>query len=212
MSRVAGLVIGAIAIASSAGAQAIGAGLGAAYALREVQQPSTERRDGMAGEARLLVRLGRAELDFRYLQGRLGRQGTTSLDLVEGQVALNIFLLPWTYLGVGPRVRSYAAGGPAERWVAWQGHAGLSAALLGPAARGYLQLSRTFAGSVNLPASFDPGQGFEAGLVAHLPPLWARLGYRLDHGGAGGGARIDTVELFVLTLGIGDPGCFCRRP
>lgn len=205
MRRFVALALGTVAVAGAAQAQAIGGGLGAAYVSREVQRPTGERLSGLAGEGQVALRVRKAGLKLRYLQGRVGRDGGSNYDLVEGQAALSVFPLPWAYLGVGPLVRSYSAGGLVERWVSWEGHLGLTTGIVGPAVRGYLELARTVAGSVNLPARFDPGQGFEAGLLARLPPLWARLGYRLDHGGAGGGARVETVELFVLRLGIGNP-------
>lgn len=205
MIRILAAALSAALAVMPARAQTAGMGLGAAYVAREVQEPSGERLTGPAAVGQLSLRAWKTALDARYLRGWLRPDSGPTLDLVQGQAVVSAFPVPWAYLGAGPLVRTYSTGGPVERWVAWQGHVGFTAGMLGSVVRGYLELSRTLAGSVNLPARFDPGQGFEAGVVARLSPLWARLGYRVDHGGAGGGARVDTTELLFLSIGIGPP-------
>jgi hypothetical protein len=70
--------------------------------------------------------------------------------------------------------------------------------------RGYAELWRVVAADVNVPESFDHGQGGEAGMIVRLAraPLEGRIGYRIDHAVLGGGTRLETVDGVVIGIGL----------
>jgi hypothetical protein len=153
------------------------------------------------------VVLGRLELALGYVQGKIGPEGAGSpgQDLVEGVALLGVHPAPWLRIAAGPHVRSYTlTGGTQLRWVFWELRARASGAFVGSAGRGYVELWRALAASVNAPEAFDHAQGGEAGMVAHLAraPLELRLGYRVEHAVLGDGTRLETVDGMVIGVGL----------
>ena len=153
------------------------------------------------------VALGRLEFALGYLQGKIGPEGggARGQDLVEGVALLGVHPTAWLRIAAGPHVRSYMlTGGTQLRWVFWELRARASGAFVGSAGRGYVELWRALAASVNAPEAFDHAQGGEAGMVVHLAraPLELRLGYRIDHAVLGGGTRLETVDGMVIGVGL----------
>jgi hypothetical protein len=152
------------------------------------------------------VDFGHFGLDASYVQGTVSPDGGggAGFDLVEGRVRLAARPLDWLTLSVGPHARSYGLVSGTQRWVFWEVGARASSAFIGQAARGYVELWRAVATSVNVPEPFDHAQGGEAGMLVHLAdvPFELRLAYRLDHAVLGGGSRRETVEGVVVAVGL----------
>lgn len=189
-------------------AQSVKATLGAMRLDRRVQAPIEAHTGGGAVGIGAALRVGRLSLDARYLQGSLRNAANPPgevTDVVEGGARLGFAPMSWLALRLGPRVRSFVTDQGSEHWVFWEGGVRVRARLGSPALESYLEVWRTFAATVNLPAAVDNGRGFEAGLLATIPgtPLGGRLAYRLDHATLASGARVETVEMLVLALGVG---------
>jgi hypothetical protein len=150
--------------------------------------------------------IGRLQLTVSYLQGTLDPDGAlgASRPLVEGTVLLGVRVLDWLTLETGPHARAYTLTAGTERWLFWELRARASSAFVGSAVRGYAELWRVVAADVNVPESFDHGQGGEAGMIVRLArtPLEGRVGYRIDHAVLGGGTRLETVDGVVIGVGL----------
>lgn len=165
-----------------------------------------ERLRGLVIGGRLRFTLLPVSVDLAYSQGRLTAytQGTASRDIVEGSVLASARPLPWLALKVGPVLRAFPAPGGTERWVMWQGRAHADAPLLEGEWLAYGELWVALASSVNVNPGAGGARGAEAGLTVQLPqsPLWARLAYLVDQSSFKSGARTESLQTVVLTVGI----------
>ena len=181
-----------------------GASLATTRLRSEGKNPFTGAGSAFLGQGALS--LGRLQLTVSYLQGTLDPDGAlgASRPLVEGTVLLGVRVLDWLTLETGPHARAYTLTAVTERWLFWELRARASSAFVGSAVRGYAELWRVVAADVNVPESFDHGQGGEAGMIVRLAraPLEGRIGYRIDHAVLGGGTRLETVDGVVIGIGF----------
>src|SRR5882762_6753140 len=206
------LALGVLAAALTAGelgAQALRPMGSASLVTARVRSQVPTGIDQFTGSAFLgqgALAMGRVELSVSYLQGTLNPHGGTAAarDLVEGTVRLGVRALDWLTLETGPHARAYTLTAGTERWLFWELRARASSVFIGSAVRGYAELWRVVAADVNVPESFDHGQGGEAGMIVRLAraPLEGRIGYRIDHAVLGGGTRLETVDGVVIGIGL----------
>lgn len=165
-----------------------------------------ERLSGLVAGGRLRFTVLPLSLDLSYSQGRLTAHsvGTASRDIVEGSLLLGGRPLPWLSLKAGPHLRAFPAPGGTERWVLWEGRAHADAPMLGDEWLAYGELWVAVASSVNVSPGAGGARGAEAGLSLRLPqsPLWARLAYVVDQASFKGGARTESLQSVVLTIGL----------
>jgi hypothetical protein len=149
-----------------------------------------------------VVAVWRVQLAINYAQGRVDPDGASEPghDVVEASVLLGVKPLPWLTLEGGPHARSYALIGGTQRWLFWELRVRAEGAFIGSAGKGYVEVWRPVAASINVPEPFDHAQGAEAGMIIRLSraPLELRLGYQIEHAVLGGGARLETVDGVVL--------------
>jgi hypothetical protein len=107
----------------------------------------------------------------------------------------------------GPHVRKIATGPDSETASFWTVRAQAEAALLEPFLFSYVEIWQMLFGNVDA-GSFDNGQGAEAGLVIKTEsvPIWARLGYRIDHATFQfqdpSGKKAETVQHLIVVVGL----------
>ena len=91
-----------------------------------------------------------------------------------------------------------------QRWFFWEVRLRGEATLGIPVLKGYLEGWNVISNNLDVPEPWDRGQGIEGGLRLQSAgrPLWARLGYRMDHSRLGSGARTETMEQLVATVGF----------
>jgi hypothetical protein len=152
-------------------------------------------------------RLGRIEVDGRYLQGVLEpRDGSsTRRELVEGELTLGYRAAPWLIAQTGPRARTYVTPTITERWLAWLVGVRVETPIIGPTVRGHVGLWRGLTLSANVGSDEGrAGRGGDAGVTVRVPgrPWWLRLAYGIDRSVVAGAGRSETVEEFTLTIGI----------
>ena len=151
------------------------------------------------------VRFASVEVGGRYLQGSIDDAGAgRTQDLVEGAAALLVRPVRPLSIGFGPRARSYVEGGGTERWVTWEARVGLDTWLFPRVLRSAIEVSLAVGGSESGGASIAAGKGVEAGLDLRIPrtPLFLGVAYRVDQVRLDGDTRQDTVEQFLLRVGI----------
>lgn len=196
--RASGLAAQGVHLAASA--------LGVEVRVRSAVPRSAEQVSGVVAGGEGALSVGPWRVEVEYWQGTLrpDAAGVPPRDAVEGKALLSVQPVGWFALKAGPHVRSYAIGGVTQRWVLWEGRARAEGLLVVPAVRGYVELWRAFSADVNVPESFDHAQGGEVGMRLRPArgPLHARIAYRIEHAGFGGGTRVETVEQFVLGLGL----------
>jgi hypothetical protein len=196
-------------LASPTSAQGFGGEVRAMVAFSTVNREALATVDRLTGTAVGLdagVRLGRFELTLRYLQGSLeSSTDQTASDLVQGALALQVRPIDFLTVGIGPQARSYISEGGTERWLTWEGRLGVDTWLLRPTLRSALVLSYALGGSVNTGSAFSRGGSLEGRLEVRIPrtPLWAAVGYRVEHGSLGGATGTDTLEEFLLSVAVG---------
>jgi hypothetical protein len=197
------------AFASPTAAQDFGGEVRAVIGFPTVNREALATVDRLTGTAFGIdagVQLWRLELTVRYLQGSLESSiDQTQSDLVQGAVGLQVRPIDFLTVGIGPQARSYISEGGTERWLTWEGRLGVDTWLLRPALRSGLVLSYAMGGSVNTGSAFSRGGSIEGRLEARIPrtPLWAAVGYRVEHGSLGGTTGTDTLEEFLLSVAIG---------
>lgn len=188
------------------GFQLAGSALGLVVRVRSEVPGGGDRVSGVVGGAAGTMSLGRWRVEFEYWQGALRPDvaGALRRDAVEGRALFGVYPVGWFALKAGPHVRSYTIGAVTQRWALWEARARAEGALVAPAVRGYVELWRALSADVNVPEPFDHAQGGEVGMG--LQPargrVRARIAYRIEHAAFGGGTRIETVEQFVLGLGL----------
>jgi hypothetical protein len=194
---------------SALGAQTLHPSASASLVWARVRSQKSAGTDYLSGPAFLgqgTLAMRRLQLTVTYMQGTVNQDGPlgASRNLVEGTVQLGFRPLDWLTLETGPHARAYSSTGATERWVFWELRARAETAFVGSAVRGYAELWRVVAASVNVPESFGHGQGGEVGMILRLAraPLAARVGYRIDHAVLGGGTRLETVDGVVVGVGL----------
>jgi hypothetical protein len=153
------------------------------------------------------VSVWRIALEGRYLQADLEPSTTSTLarDAAEGHVLLTVRLTPWLGLSTGPLARSYATTLGTQRWVLWTFRARGIPTLVPDLVRGYAELWGALPLDVSVPESWNSGWGGDVGLAVALPrlPVWLRFSYRIEQYRLGDGARQETIDGAVLSLGAG---------
>ena len=152
------------------------------------------------------VRLAFVELFGRYLQGSIeSPEVDRAQDLIEGALSLRVRPIAPLSVGFGPRARSFVEGGGTQRWVTWEVRAGLDTWLFPRILRSAVEVSFALGGSESGGGSFGAGKAVEGNLEVRIPrtSLYFGVAYRVDQVSADGDARRDTVEQFLLSLGIG---------
>ncbi len=155
------------------------------------------------GEGRLS--LWKASLDLRYFEGSADSSGEgDGKDIVEGEAMLGFSPLHWLTVKLGPHIRSMISDVGTQRWFFWEIRLRGEATLGIPVLKGYLEGWNVISNNLDVPEPMDRGQGLEGGLKLESAgrPLWARVGYRMDHSRMGSGARTETMEQLVATVGL----------
>lgn len=152
------------------------------------------------------VRYAFVEIGGRYLEGSIeNAEAGRTQDFVEGAAALLVRPIRPLSVGFGPRARSFIEGGANERWVTWEARVGLDTWLFPRVLRSAIEVSLAFGGSESGGASIAVGKGVEGGLDLWIPrtPLFVGVAYRVDQARLDDDARRDTVEQFLLRVGVG---------
>jgi hypothetical protein len=162
----------------------------------------TLRLNGTAFGIAASVGFGGVGLSLQYLEGPI--RTDTSTTFVQGGAFLTVQPVPFAYLALGARARAFVTDAATDRWLEWQARTGVNSRLL-PQLRSYLSLWYGFAGSVNSGASLSNGRGVSGGLVFQPTgfPLWITAAYSADRSALTGGTRVDVVEEFTFSVGIG---------
>ena len=175
------------------------------FAKRHVAAASVEQaRSGAVFGATGSVSLARFLLDVRYVEGALNAEGLNDEDLVEGEVFVGVRPVPWLTIKAGSHIRSFVTGDGTERWVLWEARVRLEPVVFDPTIRSFVEVWRTLGSDIDLPSDFDRGWGVDGGLLVRLAPtrLSAMVGYRVDNSRLESGARTETVEQFILGIGV----------
>ena len=170
--------------------------LGLARSWEETEMGATlVSRSGLLLEGAGRLSVSVLALDAVYRQGSLSAAGGgDQRDVVEGQIALGLQLVPWLAVQAGPRLRAYVTPAGTERWVFWEGNVRASARVIRPDGWAYLRVGRVL--TANLPGlTWDGGQGAEGGLKLRLVgPLWGSVSYWIHRAATGGGQRVETIQ------------------
>ncbi len=210
--RRAAFVVAALAAPLQPAAAQVWGTLGADGALARVHLHASgsgigEALSGVAAEGQGRIQLGALVVQATYAQGHLAADSgaAAARDLVQASLAVAARPLPWLAVAAGPQLRAYAAAGATERWVFWK----VSARAAGPVIFGTLRAHAegwiALASSVNTALGAGGARGGEAGLTMLVPhtALWARFAYVVDQARMKNGARIETLESVVLSVGLG---------
>ena len=153
------------------------------------------------------VSVWRIGLEGRYVQADLepSTTGTITRDAAEGHVLLAMRIAHWLSLSTGPLARSYQTTLGTQRWVLWTFRARGAPMLVPNLVRGYAELWGALPVDVSVPESWNSGWGGDVGLALALPrlPVWLRLGYRFEQYRLDDGARRETIDGALLSLGAG---------
>lgn len=167
-----------------------------------------EMLSGLVAGGRLRVVLRPLSLDLSYSQGRLTADtgGAAARDIVEGSLLVAARPVPWLALKAGPHLRAFAAPGGTERWVLWEGRAHADAPIVPGEWLAYFEAWVAVASSVNVDPGASGAHGAEAGFTVKVPqsPVWGRLAYIVDQARLKNGARSETLQTVVLSIGIGE--------
>ena len=167
-----------------------------------------EMLSGLVAGGRLRVVLRPVSLDLSYSQGRLTADtgGAAARDIVEGSLLVAARPVPWLALKAGPHLRAFAAPGGTERWVLWEGRAHADAPIVQGEWLAYVEAWVAVASSVNVDPGASGARGAEAGLTVKVPqsPLWGRLAFVVDQARLKNGARSETLQTVVLSIGLGE--------
>jgi hypothetical protein len=170
----------------------------------------TEKTNGLVVGVGGTVRFRRFSLEVSYLEGSLSSGAANAgHDLVEGELLVGVYPMPWLAVKTGVHIRSFVTGAIAERWVLWEGRVQAEGELYAPhsetfSLHSYAAGWYVVSGDASLVDRYDGGSGAEAGMIVRLTgkPFQARLAYRVDHDQLAGGARQETVETLVLGVGV----------
>lgn len=168
-------------------------------------EPETLSAPGLGIEGGVSV--WRIALEGRYVQADLepSTAGTLTRDAAEGHLLLAVRIAPWLGLSTGPLARSYETTLGTQRWVLWTFRARGAPMLVPDLVRGYAELWGALPLDVSVPESWNSGWGGHIGMVLALPrfPVWLRVGYRFEQYRLGDGARRETINGALLSLGAG---------
>jgi hypothetical protein len=157
------------------------------------------------GEA--VLSIGPVVFEGYYGQGHLDpvAGSTVGRDLVEGAVYAGLRFAQRFMLSGGTRARSYVQPGGTRRHIAVLGRGTFETPVAGSVATARIDVWAALMGRTNLDERFDNARGGEAALTLHFPdsPLWARLGYRVEHTRFDSGGREETVEGLRFMVGLG---------
>lgn len=208
-SRGAGCVLAMLLAAPTLAAQQPHFGAGISVSQMRVHSSVVdvdEALDGSAVGLELSGRLGVGFLTVEYLQAQLapGTPLTIARDVSEGAVLVGIEPWTWLRLSTGVHRRHFATDAGAQRWTLWEMRLRAQAPLVPRLANGYAELRPAITGAVSFPGAWGSGFGGEAGFVAGLAtfPAWLRVGYRIERYTLDDGARTETTDGLVVTLGI----------
>lgn len=187
--------------------------LGADAGLSRVRFRSTmaggnEVLTGVVAGGQARARLGRFAVEAAYAQGRLSADTglATERDLVDGSIFLAARPLPWLVVRAGPHARAYvASAGGTERWMHWEGRVRAEGVIVPGMLQVHLEGALALSSDVNVPPGASGARGGEVGLTLRPPQsqVWVRLGYAVDQATVKNGARSETVEMVVLSVGFG---------
>jgi hypothetical protein len=168
------------------------------------QTGQTAQLDGTLIGAEGTLRYGMFELSAGYQQGSVEQgDGGAEQDLVDGDLKVRVRPVRFLVVGLGPQVRSYVEAGT-ERWLVWEASAAMDMWLVRDVLRSSLDLRLGLGGSVNSGAAFGAGRSVAGGLEMRFPrtPIFLGIAYSVDHRSLANDARIDTVEQFVVRVGV----------
>jgi hypothetical protein len=142
--------------------------------------------------------------DGLYAEGRLTPTGGTPRDLVEARGFAGLRVFHILSIKAGPQIRATALPGGTRRRVLWEMRSRVESPIndvLGAYAEGWAAV----AGRSNVAEHIDRAHGAEAALTAHFArwPVWAKLGYRVEHAEFDGGLRSETIDGIALSVGFG---------
>jgi hypothetical protein len=160
------------------------------------------RNDVLVGEA--VYTRGLLVAEGLYAEGRLTPIGGTPRDLVEARGFAGVRVFQILSVKAGPQIRATALPGGTRRRILWEVRTRVESPItdvLGAYAEGWSAL----AGRSNIDEHIDRAHGAEAALTAHFArwPVWAKLGYRVEHAEFDGGLRSETVDGIALSIGFG---------
>jgi hypothetical protein len=144
-------------------------------------------------------------LGTQYLQGTADPDGSgEGRDVVEGSLMLGFQVVPWLALRIGPHARSYITDVGTQRWLYWELRVAAQTRLGSPVLLAYFEGWNGISSKLDVVESLDRAQGLEGGfrLEPRRTPVWARIGYRMDHSRLGGGLRRETAEYLIVGLGL----------
>lgn len=157
------------------------------------------------GEA--VLSLGPVVIEGHYGQGHLDPQSGSVVgrDLVEGSVYAGLRFAQRFMLSGGTRARSYVQPAGTRRHLAVIARGTFETPVASSIASARIDVWTALLGRTNIDERFDNARGGEAALTLHFPnsPLWARLGYRVEHTLFDGGGREETVEGLRFMVGLG---------
>jgi hypothetical protein len=183
----------------------VGADLSAAT-VRSESGDDSEKVTGVLIGGVIAVEWWRLTLDMFYLEGTAEPQEAgEGRDVIEGELLAGVRVLPWLGVKVGPHIRSYVLPGEGtQRWVFWEVRLSAAARLGTPILTGYFEGWNALSSELDVAESLDRAQGLEGGLKFEPRgvPLWATLGYRMDHSRLAGGTRRETIEHVILGVGL----------
>jgi hypothetical protein len=208
----AAVVLAALAAPWRPAAAQVWGRLGADGALARVHLHASgsgiaETLSGVVAEGQGRVQLGSFVVQATYAQGRLAADSgaAAARDVVQASLAVAARPLPWLTVAAGPLLRAYAAAGTTERWVFWRARARAAGPVIFGTLRAHAEGWIALASSVNTDLGAGGARGGEAGLTMLVPntALWARFAYVVDQARMKNGARIETLESVVLSIGLG---------
>jgi hypothetical protein len=211
--RAAGLTLAAAGVTASLAAQGPAFRAGASVVGVRAQSEVNGGRVGAAGTVLgglAAGRLGRLEVDGRYLEGVLQPQDESSArrEVVQGELLVGFHAAPWLVARTGVRARTYITPAITERWVVGLLGVRVETPIIGTAVRGHVALWRGLALSANVGSDEGrAGRGGDAGVTLDAPgrPWWLRVAYGIDRATVEGAGRRETVEEFTLTVGVRGP-------
>lgn len=208
---VVALAAGGLARPAAAQWGGVRLGLGQVRAGQVTEAGDTTARSGLAWSLDGTATRGWFTLAVRYLQGGLGSDDPDrDTDVVEGEAILWVSPVHWGSLGFGRQLRAFVEPGGTEHWTMWQLR-GRGIARLTGTFTAYGELWTVLGAGLPGDASLGRGLGLEGGLnvdvarlIGGLPPsAHVQIRYRVNGLSVGEAGRRETVESFVLVLGIG---------
>ena len=175
--------------------------------LRSTASFGGEALSGPAAGAQGRLVVGQVAVEGAYLEGHLTPDtgSAAARDMADASVFLVVHPVRWVALKAGPHLRAYITPGGTERWMTWEARARLSAELVPGRLRTHFEGWLAVSADVNVDPGASGAQGVEAGLTLFptRSPLWVRFAYAFDQEKMKNGARSETLEALVLSVGFG---------